>query len=49
MDLLAGKQGATASRISGFALVQSTVVTFLCSSVLGKFFRVNFGGVGCIT
>ena len=49
VNLFARKQGATASRVSGLALVQSAVVAFLRSSVLREFLRVNFGGVSGIT
>ena len=49
VDLLACKQRATASWISGFGLVQSAVVAFLCSRVLREFLGIHFGGVGGIT
>jgi hypothetical protein len=48
VNLFACKQGATASSISGLALVQSAVVAFLGSSVLREFFGIHLGGVGCI-
>jgi hypothetical protein len=49
MNLLACKQGATASSVCGLALVQSAVVAFLGSSVLGEFLGIDFRGVGGIT
>jgi hypothetical protein len=42
VDLFASKQGAAASSVSGFALVQSTVAALLTRSVLGV---LHFGSV----
>jgi hypothetical protein len=44
-DLLTRKQGAASQLVCGLALVQRTVVTKLTICVLGKLFRVRFGGV----
>jgi hypothetical protein len=49
VNLLACKQGATASSVCGLALVQSAVVAFLGSSVLGEFLGIDLGGVCGIT
>jgi hypothetical protein len=49
VNLLACKQGATASSVCGLALEQSAVVAFLGSGMLREFLGVNLGGVGGIT
>ena len=44
-DLLTRKQGAASPLVCGLALVERTVATKLTICVLGKLFRVRFGGV----